>query len=158
MVSIDYSLILVILNFIVLMWLLNKFIFQNVKKFLKQRQEKIATELKETEEARIELQGLVEKKEAELKKADAEIRAEKKRLLDKAEVQAGQILKEAKDKEKEIIQESKHELLSQKSKIVQGISDEVAVLVAKVSEKIIGQKIDEKTDAEVIRNMISKGI
>ncbi len=158
MVSIDYSLILVILNFIVLMWLLNKFIFQNVKKFLKQRQEKIATELKETEEARIELQGLVEKKEAELKKADAEIRAEKKRLLDKAEVQAGQILKEAKDKEKEIIQESKHELLSQKSKIVQGISDEVAVLVAKVSEKIIGQKIDEKTDAEIIRNMISKGI
>ncbi len=158
MVSVDYSLILVILNFIVLMWLLNKFIFQNVKKFLKQRQEKIATELKETEDARIELQGLVEKKEAELKKADVEIRAERKRVLDKAETQADQILKEAKDKEKEVLQESKQELLSQKSKIVHDISDEVAVLVAKVSEKIIGQKLDEKTDAEVIRNMISKGI
>ncbi len=158
MVSVDYSLILVILNFIVLMWLLNKFIFQNVKKFLEKRQEKIATELKETQAARDEAKELVLQKEQELKKADSEIRSERKRVLSKAEGEATQIIDEAKSREKAILQESKKELLSQKSAVVAGISDEVIALVAKVSEKIIGKKLDEKTDAELIKKMIAEGI
>ncbi len=158
MVSIDYSLILVILNFIVLMWLLNKFIFQNVKKFLEKRQEKIASELKETEVARVKAQELVSQKEDELKKADFEIREEKKRVLDKAEGQAHQILSEAKSREKAILQESKQELLSQKDGVISSISDEVVALVAKVSEKIIGQKLDKDADAQLIKKLIAEGI
>ncbi len=158
MVSVDYSLILVILNFIVLMWLLNKFIFQNVKTFLEKRQEKIASELEETEKARVQAQELVLQKEQELKKADLEIRGERKRMLDKAEGQANQILSEAKSREKQILQESKKELLSQKDAVVSGIGDEMAALVAKISEKIIGQKLDEKSDAELIKKMIAKGV
>ncbi len=158
MVSIDYSLILVILNFIVLMWLLNKFIFQNVRKFLEKRQEKIASELKETEVARVEAQDLVSQKKEELKKADFEIREEKKRVIDKAEGQANQILDEAKSREKEILQETKKELLSQKDGVISGISDEVVALVAKVSEKIIAQRLDKDADTKLIKKIISQGI
>jgi len=158
MVSVDYSLILVILNFIVLMWLLNKFIFQNVKSFLEKRQEKIASELKETEQARVQAQELVSQKESELKRADLEIKSERKRVLDKAEGKANQILDDAKTREKQILQESKKELISQKDAVVSGIGDEMAALVAKISEKIIGKKLDEKSDAELIKKMIAEGI
>ena len=53
MISIDYSLIIVILNFVLLLIVLNKLLFKPMKKFLSDRQQEVEKEMKEVEDVEI---------------------------------------------------------------------------------------------------------
>ena len=74
MISIDYSLIIVILNFVLLLIVLNKILYKPIKKFLSERQQKIASDLDEAKASRKQAEELVEQKSNELKQSAEEIR------------------------------------------------------------------------------------
>ena len=156
MINIDYSLIIVILNFIILLIILNGMLYKPVKKFLTERKAQIAADLDEADESKEKANQLVRKKEDELKFSAEEIRKTKKRARSDAEIQANEIISDAKDHEKKIMQETEEMIEHEKVKAVGEIKEELADMVSKLSAKFLSKKMDEKHDLDVIEKMISE--
>ena len=156
MISIDYSLIIVILNFVLLLIVLNKILYKPIKKFLEERQQTIASDLDDAKASRTEAEKLVEKKGNELKQSAEEIRKMKGAATSDAEGKARDIVKNAKEQEKRILQDTEHQLKTEKVKVMGDIEDELAEMVAELSSKFLSEKLDESKDKELIKRIISE--
>ena len=110
MISINYAFILVILNFILLLIVLNKILYKPIKKFLIERQKKIASDMDNAEASKLEAEKLVQEKESELKASAEDVRKMKKLAKRDAESQAVAIMKNAKDQEKKILKDTEEQL------------------------------------------------
>lgn len=154
MISINYSLIIVILNFILLLIVLNKLLYKPIKQFLNDRQKKIADDLDSAEASKEEAQKLVEKKENELKSSAEDIRKMKTAARKDTENKAGEIMKNAKEREKKMLKDTEVQLEHEKQKAMQEIEGELSILVADLSAKFLAGKLDEKNDTELITKML----
>jgi len=156
MINIDYSFIIVILNFILLLVVLNKILYKPIKKFLEERQKAIASDLDEAKTSRDKAEKLVEKKAEELKKSADEIRKMKNAATNDAEEKARDIVKNAKEHEKRILQEAEEQLGIKKVKVMGEMEDELAGLITELSSKFLSEKVDEKNDIKLINKIISE--
>ena len=156
MISIDYSFIIVVLNFILLLVILNKMLYKPIVKFLSERQNKISSDMDEAKRAKQEASTLVDEKKKELKESAAEIRKLKNLAQKDAEKQASDIIKTAKTQEKRILKEAEDQLEHEKLKVVQAIQKDIAAMVATVSEKVLTEKMEGKADQELIQKMLSE--
>ncbi len=156
MISIDYSFIIVILNFVLLLIVLNKILYKPIKKFLEERQKAIASDLDEAKASRVQAEKLVEEKSEELKHSAEEIRKMKNAATSDAEGKARDIMKNAKEQEKRILQDTEEQLETEKVKVMEVIEDELAEMVAELSAKFLSEKLDEKKDHDLIRKIISE--
>ncbi|MEA2096109.1 MAG: F0F1 ATP synthase subunit B [Candidatus Cloacimonadota bacterium] len=156
MISIDYSLIIVILNFVLLLIVLNKILYKPIKKFLGERQQKIASDLDEAKASQTQAEKLVEQKNDELKQSAEEIRKMKNAATSDAEGKAKDIMKNAKEQEKRILQDTEEQLETEKVKVMEIIEDELTEMVAELSSKFLSEKFDEKKDKELIKKIISE--
>ena len=154
MISIDYTLIIVILNFIVLLIILNKLLYKPINKFLKERQKKIENSLDETEKMRQKANNLVKKQEEGLKKSTEDIRNLKNLAKKDAESQAEIIVNQAKDQEKKILQETGQQLFHEKEKVVEKIKKELSTMVVSLSRKFVSDKLDVSKDKEIIEKLL----
>jgi len=156
MISIDYSLIIVILNFVLLLIVLNKILYKPIKKFLDERQKKIASDLDDAKASRVQAEKLVEEKSDELKQSTEEIRKMKSAATSDAEGKAMDIINNAKEQEKRILQDTEDQLETEKVKVMGEIEDELAEMVAEFSSKFLSEKLDEKKDKELIKKIIAE--
>ena len=156
MINIDYSIIIVILNFIILLIILNGLLYKPAKKFLAERKAQIAADLNEADEFKKKANQLVQKKENELKLSAEEIRKMKKKARSDAELQANEIIGDAKDHEKKIMQETEEMIEHEKIKAIGEIKMELAEMVSELSAKFLSKKMDENNDQDMIKKMISE--
>ncbi len=156
MISIDYSFIIVILNFVLLLIVLNKILYKPIKKFLEERQKTIASDLDGAKASRKQAEKLVEEKSDELKQSAEEIRKMKNAATFDAEGKARDIMKNAKEQEKRILQDTEEQLETEKVKVMEEIEDELAEMVAELSAKFLSEKLDEKKDHDLIKKIISE--
>lgn len=145
-----------IINFLVLLFLLKKFLYGPIVKMLDRRSltikkslddaKKIEEELKETEEKNQQL--LAETRE-EAKKIIEEAKAsaanESKRMVEDA-------AKQAESQKTKALEEIRQEKEAAKSEI----KKEAATLVALASQKVLEMKIDEKTDRAFIESSLKE--
>jgi len=156
MISIDYTLILVILNFVLLIVVLNKLMYKPIKRFLSERQGQISRDIESAKESRDKAAELVAAKDAELKNSAEEIREMKQGAKKDAENQATEIVKSAKDHEKKILKDTEEQLEHEKHKALLEIESELTDMIADFTEKILDGKLDDKADNAMIRKMISE--
>jgi F-type H+-transporting ATPase subunit b len=114
MISIDYTLIVVILNFILLLVLLNAFLYKPLKKFLTERQQGIADDIKETKEAKMAAQEYIVKQEEEYKAAQQQIHKLMEQARKEAEKRSDEIIKQARAHEKDILVDTEKRLEHEK--------------------------------------------
>ncbi len=156
MISIDYSLIIVILNFILLLVILNKILYKPIKSFLTERQNSIASDLEQAEKARIEADELIRKQEEEFKQSAHEIRKMKEQAKKDAEIKGDEIIKEAREREKAILADTEKQLAHEKQKVLQAIEGELGESITSLTSTIIGKNIDEKIDAAMIERLLDE--
>ncbi len=156
MISINYAFILVILNFILLLIVLNKILYKPIKKFLIERQKKIASDMDNAEASRQEAEKLVQKKENELKASAEDVRKMKKFAKRDAESQAVAIMKNAKDQEKKILKDTEEQLVHEKEKVMQEIEGELTEMVTNLSAKFLSEKVNDKNDRNLIKKMLTE--
>jgi len=158
MISIDYSLLLVILNFIVLILVLDKLLYKPIKKFLADRQNEIAKDIEDAKQSKEEALKLAKQKEEELKKSSEEVREMKHRIQRDAEKTAESIIEDAKEGKKKILIETEGQLKHEKEKAVKALKSELAGLIEKISEKVIHEKLDSDKDAKLIEEILSQEV
>lgn len=155
--GIDWKLLLAqIVNFLILLVLLTKFLYKPIVKMLDNRAEKIEAGLKAAEKSQkdltkadVEAEKIREKayKEANqiLVNAKTEASDEAKAIVSKAEAQAEEIRKYAAE-----------EALSSKDKAMRAAKGELSSLVTLALGKIIGEQISENDKQKLTKEAIKK--
>jgi len=154
--GIDWKLLIAqIVNFLVLLFVLYKFAYGPILAMLDKRQKKIEKGLADADEAHKKLAESEERQKDILKKA----RGEAKVIVEKAYIQAekskSEIAIEAKMQAEKILSNAKMEIEREKEKTIGAIKSEIGGLVVAAAEKIVGEKIDDKRDKEMIEKTIS---
>lgn len=156
MVSIDFSLIIVILNFILMLVILNKILYKPIKKFLTERQVSINDDIENAKISRKEAEELVKKQEEEYKKHTLEIRKLFDEKAKEAEKKAEEIVNQALKEKENKISELKQQLETEKNKAIKEIKGSLGEMISELAGKFLSGKIDEKQDEELIDDLIKQ--
>ena len=142
------------INFTIVFLVLYWFAFKPLVKIMAERSDKIAKSLEEAKQ----IEEKLSQTKAEFNKIVAEAKKEANAILEKAAVQADlkkqETIVRAKEEVGAIINQEKQKMQTEKAVTLKEIKKEVADLVVAAVEKVLGEKMDEKKDKEIIRKVI----
>lgn len=145
-----------LINFALLLWILYKFGYKPILKFVDERTKKIEKGVKDAAAAEKTLEGAT----LEHKKIVSEAHKEAQDILTKASSQATEhahkIMQEGKVEAEAIMAKAQRELETQKGQIIRDAREEVAELVVSATEKLLEEKMDDKADRDFIEKIIKK--
>ena len=155
MISIDYSLIIVVLNFLFLLYILNKYVYKNAKKYLENRRLVIKGDLNKANQSKIEASQLLETNKIKIKELMDTAIKEKRVIISKADAEANVIINNAKQREKKIKMETENQLIEEQKKATNLLKKRLSSLIVQLSNKVISEKISKKDDETMILNLLS---
>ncbi len=154
MISIDVSLIVVIINFLLLLFILSKVLYKPLKDMLTQRREKVIADIDEANKSKEEANLLAQKKDEEYKKSVVDARELRDKIKKEAEFEAEKIIQDAYDNRKSIISETEQQLVNERIKVKKELESELANLVSNLSGKVLAEKLDSSKDEELINGIL----
>lgn len=154
--QIDYSLIIVILNFILLLIVLNKILYAPLKNFLNERQQGILNDMEEAKASVVKAEQMVIEGEKNLKESINEGRKLKESLQKEAESEADKIIRAAKEQEKRTIMESQSQIELEKQQVILEIEKQISGLTVELAAKLLTQKMDVAADTALLNQMLQE--
>lgn len=148
--------ILLSINFIILILILNKFLFKRVLRHLDSRKKEIEGTFDKieqdkqhisqmTEDYQIKLSNIEKESYLKIQEAVKEGLSAKTGIISEAHLQADNILRRAKE-----------EIDLEKKKALKELRNEIATLAVKVAERVIEKELDEKTNAHIVSNFMEE--
>lgn len=138
------DMIIQILATVVLVLIVKKFFWGRITEFLDQRKAIMASELSDAEKAHQEAVALKEKHDHELK----EVREKSKEYYESAKLRGDEekkrIIEEAKNEADIIVANGHKEVEYERQKAREALKKEVVSIASMMTEKVIGEKVDEK--------------
>lgn len=155
--GIDWKLLVVQgVAFLVLVWILAKFVYPALIKSIDDRRMAIEAGLKEAKESHEAL----EKAEAKIEKLLADARKEADEIVARSHQEASTMIadaeKGAKTRAERIVEDARNQLDADVVKARETLKKDAAQLVAQATEHIIGEKLDAKKDAALIERALNK--
>lgn len=145
-----------LVNFAILVFVLYRFGYKPMFKFLEDRKNKIESGIKNSEEATKKLK----KAEQEFNEMIVEAKEKATEIIKKADEQAERrkkdIIAKAKEEVGVIINQGKATIQLEKEKVLKEVKKDVAELVIMSTEKLLEQKLDAKKDSALIEKIIKK--
>lgn len=155
--GVDWKLLIAqIINFLVLLFLLNKFLYKPIIKALAERAKKIDTSLKQAQEIEQSLAETKIKEEEIIAKAHTErkgILAEAQKLATKENLEFKQKTKEEIDR---IVAQAKYQIANEKQKSKQELKDETVELIILAIKKVLGENYDEKLNKKLAEEVLEQ--
>ena len=153
---IDWRLLVAqIFNFAIVFAVLYWLVFKPLAKVMAERTSKIAKGLDDAKKVEAKLVRTQE----EFNKTMVEAKKQANAILEKAVVEADarkqEMIARAKEEIGVIINQEKQKMQADKAATLKEIKREVADLVVMAMEKVLGEKVDEKRDKEMIKKIIS---
>jgi F-type H+-transporting ATPase subunit b len=140
--------------FLILVWILGKFVYPVMIKAIDTRREQIEAGMKEAQAS----QEALEKAEQKVADMIAEARKDADDLLSRSHQEAGVLIADAESKAKEraeqIVTDARAQLETDVSKARRALKAETVQLVAAATEHIVHEKIDGKKDANLIEHAL----
>jgi len=145
-----------VINFIILLILLGKFLYRPVLKMLDERAQKVRESMEwaeaikhDYEQARVEVQKQIEKGRQEAQAITAQAFQKGEDLKEGAR-------KEAAEQAKAIIEKARIELGTERDKMVEDLRREFASLLVLASEKVIRQTLDKEKHSRLIEETLEE--
>ena len=145
-----------IVNFLLLLYLLNRFLFKRVLRLLDERQTKISQGLEDAETAARDRELARAEREAALAEARREAEAMVQRAAKTAEATSAEILAEAKASAEQITTRAREEISAEKDRALAEIRGEVADLALEAAGKLIGAEMDAPTQRRLVKQFLSE--
>lgn len=141
-------------NFAIVLFVLWKFAYKPILKTLNDRTKKIEKGVKDAESASKKLSEMTEKEKEILASAKKEAQEIIKKAESEAKKNAESIAVNAKEQNDKMMADAKKMIEQEKEKMIHEVKSEIAGLVVSATEKVIGEKLDEKKDKELIEEAI----
>jgi len=145
-----------IVNFLLLLYLLNRFLFKRVLRLLDDRQSRISQGLEDAETAARDRELARAEREAALAEARREAEAMVQRAAKTAEATSAEILAEAKASAEQITARARDEIAAEKDRALAEIRGEVADLALEAAGKLIGSEMDGPTQRRLVEQFLSE--
>ncbi len=153
-VSVDWTLVFMLLNTLILFLALKKFLFVPVKKVLDDRASAVENELKAAEVSNNEALELKKQYEESLQGAKVEasdiVAAAKKRANEQAE----EIINEAKSASQELSKRAAKEIELEKVKAMNEVKSEIGLIAVELASKVVEKDITESDHQNLIDSFI----
>jgi len=154
LVEINSTLVWQIINFLVLLWLLKRYLYGPITEMIDKRSQKINDDLDEAENRKKEAQELKEKYEMELKNA----RQQAQEIIEEAEnrgkKQAREIINRARADAEKVKENKLAEVEQARKEAVAELRNEVASISMLLAGKIIKEQMDHKKHEQLINQYI----
>nr|MBI5455578.1 F0F1 ATP synthase subunit B [Candidatus Levybacteria bacterium] len=139
-----------IINFLIIFYLLKRFLYKPVFEMLKKRQDTISNSLKQAEEIKITLEKTIEEEKKILLKAQNE----GKNIIDEARLQAIEIAKEieenAKKQTEKMIVEARQQIEYESKEVESQISEKVSILASEMLTKSLEGIFSAKEQKQIL--------
>lgn len=143
--------------FVIVLFVLGKFVWPSILKALKEREENISTAISQAEKAREEMANLTAANEKLLHEA----RMQRDLMLKEAQKQSAEIVNEAKGKASEeatkLIEKAKDSIQGEKRAAIADIKNQAATLSLEIAEKLLRRELsDKKAQEELLSNYVKE--
>ncbi len=155
--GIDWRLLIAqLINFLILVLVLYKFLYKPVLKMLDGRKEKIEKGLRDAEQLGAELEKTKELQAAEIQKAKQEARGIVEEAEKRAEAAGAETKAKTKLEVEKLITAAKNQMIQEKEKMIAEVRKEASELVMAVAEKVVGKSIDAKIQKNLVEETIEE--
>jgi len=152
--GIDWKLLIAqIVNFLVLLVLLWKFLYNPLVKMLAERKKKIEQGLKDAEDARAQLEQTKNETRRLIATATSESEKIVKSAKQEMELETKHKLDETQKRAEEILTSAKKQAQDEQKKIVDKAKKEISDLAIQISEKILGEETDKDKASKAIKEL-----
>jgi F-type H+-transporting ATPase subunit b len=145
-----------IVNFLLLLYLLNRFLFKRVLRLLDDRQSKISQGLEDAETAARDRELARAEREAALAEARREAEAMVQRAAKTAEATSADILAQAKASAEQITERAREDLSAEKERALAEIRSEVADLALEAAGKLMGSEMDAPKQRKLVEQFLAE--
>ena len=155
-ISIDSTFFWQIINFFLLLFIVKKYFKEPISKIINERKQKIEAELVEATKNKKEAEQLLKDAEAQINTSRKEATEIVKAAQRKAEEEAHNLIKEARENRENILKTSELEITKIKNDAKEELGREVKNLAAELAEKIIKEKVDDAQEISLIDKFIAE--
>lgn len=155
-ISIDITFFWQIINFLVLLFIINKYFRQPIAKMLKERKEMIEKDIEEAKTNKINANNLLKDAEKRLDLSKKEANEIIKNAERKAEEQSEAIVQEARINREKILKNAETEIAKMEADAKDELNSQVKKLAAELAEKLIQEKIDKDRETSLIDDFIAE--
>ncbi|MCX5713014.1 MAG: F0F1 ATP synthase subunit B [Candidatus Omnitrophica bacterium] len=144
------------ISFLILLLLMRIFVWKKLLGILDQRKEKISSEFKNIEDAKLAASKLQEDLENRLKSIDELSRSRINEAIREGEKLAIEIKKSAHQDAQKIVEDARSYTKYELSKVKEGLKEEIIELVMKATEDVIEEKMTEEVDKKIVENFLNR--
>lgn len=145
-----------ILGFLILLFLLKRFAWKPLLTLLDERKRHITKEFERIESSKEEIRTLRTEYETKLTRIEDEARAKVKEAITDGQKLASQIQQKAHDDARTLLEKAKRNIEFEIAKAKIELKDEIADLAVNVSEKVLKEKLDERSHKELVGKFIDE--
>ena len=145
-----------VVNFVLLLIILQKLAYKPVLKILKERSEKIEKSIKQAEKIEKELKNTEETKLVEIEKAKEEAQKIIKKAIESSEKKSQETVERIKIKTQEVVEKAKQEIRLEKENSIKEAKAEITDIALQIATKIIGNNIDDSRQKKLVDKTLSK--
>lgn len=150
------SLLAQFVNFAILMFILHRFAYKPLLKFMQERSAAISRGVRDAKEAKHAL----EKSQQEHDRLMVEARQKAVAIVDEArkaaETQAAEIIAQAKEEVAKVVSQGKRALQVERSNMIEQVKTDVIGMVVSSTEKILAGVVDEKVDQSWLKTQLKR--
>jgi F-type H+-transporting ATPase subunit b len=151
-----YRLLQQIINFGIILWLLQMFLYKPLLRMMAERKEKIRKGLEDADKAREALAGA----QTEYQKRIDEARKEGQGIIAQATQSADrareEILAEARVEAQKVVAKAKEELEYERKRVLAELRQEVASLAVLAAGRVIKRELDDKSHRQLVEDFLAE--
>jgi len=144
------------ISFLILLWLLGKFLYGPINQLLQERQEYVRRQREEAERYREEMQQLRDDYEQRIAHIEREARERIQEAVRQAHVARDQLLAEARAEAESLRERALADIEHEKQKALVEIRDQVVDLALLAAGKIIERELDARAHRAMIENLLER--
>ncbi|MGI6225642.1 MAG: F0F1 ATP synthase subunit B [Peptococcales bacterium] len=145
-----------IINFLILVAILNKFLYKPVIKMLDERKNEVANNLNKAEESKLEAEKLKDEYIKHLQNAKSEAQEIIAKANKLGEETKNEIVAQARVEAEKISAKAQEEIRLEKTKALSELRDEVASLAILAAGKIISKNIDVHEHEKMVQDIVKE--
>ena len=154
MVNINSTMLWEVINFLVLLWLLKKYLYKPMTDMLDKRKNRIESDLEEAKQKKKEAEELKEKYENELKNAREKAQEIVEEAENRGKEKAEEIVEKAREDAERVKERNMEEIAQAKEEALDELRNEVASISLMTASKFLKEKLDEEKHKELVNNYI----
>ena len=154
MINLNYTLLLTIINFLLLVYVLKRLLWGPLTKFLDDRAQRIEDSIRAAEVNREEAQRLVEQQEEALRQARAEAKKIVDRGIAEADREARRVRQEAAEQAAKIVEQGRSDIALEVEQAKLELQRQAADLSVALAEKVLRRSLGEEDHRTLIETSL----